>query len=349
DNAVALMGGRNIGDQYFQIDPDSQFADDDLFTVGPISQQLSATFDEFWNNGLSIPVDALYSDKRSKEALNVHRINLHDELTQMKEEGVGYLKRVATGEPFNGIISGRLPLVWAHAELVCDSPDKKKVESGEMVGRLMKREVAKATIAVQSELLMVSPYLVPGKEGMQIFKDLRKRNVRVRIITNSLESQTVLPAQAAYMNYRKAFLEDGIEVYEIRSLLGNTKGSGQTAEISRFGNYSLHGKLFVMDRKRLFIGSMNFDQRSMVLNTEIGVIIDSPELAQQVAARFEAMAQPANSYLVALRPDAEGNLNLVWRTKEGGKDVEYDKEPARSDWQRIEAHLFMLLPLEREL
>jgi putative cardiolipin synthase len=349
DNAIGLMGGRNIGDQYFQIDPESQFADDDLFTAGPITQQLSATFDEFWNNGLSIPVEALYGGKRSKEALNEHRINLHDEHSQMKEEGVGYVKRVATGEPFNGIISGRLPLVWAHAELVCDSPDKKKVESGEMVGRLMKREVAKATIAVQSELLMVSPYLVPGKEGMQIFTDLRKRNVRVRILTNSLESQTVLPAQAAYMNYRKAFLEDGIEVYEIRSLLGNTKGSGQTAAISRFGNYSLHGKLFVLDRKRLFIGSMNFDQRSMVLNTEIGVIIDSPELAQQVAARFEAMAQPANSYMVALRPDGEGNSNLVWRTKEGGKDVEYDKEPARSDWQRIEGHLFMLLPLEREL
>ena len=209
------------------------------------------------------------------------------------------------------MISGRLPLVWAHAQVVYDSPDKKKVENGAMVGRLMERAVANATREVQSELLMVTPYLIPGKEGMQLFKDLRQRNVRVRILTSSLESSTVLLAQAGYMHYRVPLLEDGVELYEIRSLLGNTRGSGQTAAISRFGNYSLHAKLFVFDRKRLFIGSMNFDQRSMHLNTEIGLIIDSPELAQQIAARFEAMVQPANSYMLALRPNAAGERQ-VW-------------------------------------
>ena len=232
-----------------------------------------------------------------------HREVLNEQTRQSKSDGIDYVKRVATGEPFNGMLSGRLPLVWAHAQVVYDSPDKKKVENGAMVGRLMERAVANATRAVQSELLMVTPYLIPGKEGMQLFKDLRQRNVRVRILTSSLESSTVLLAQAGYMHYRLPLLEDGVELYEIRSLLGNTRGSGQTAAISRFGNYSLHAKLFVFDRKRLFIGSMNFDQRSMHLNTEIGLIIDSPELAQQVAARFEAMVQPANSYMLALRPN----------------------------------------------
>jgi cardiolipin synthase C len=218
------------------------------------------------------------------------------------------------------------------------------------VGRLMHRPVAKVTAAVQSELLMITPYLIPGKEGMRLFNDLRKRHVRIRILTSSLESSTVLLAQSGYMHYRVPLLEDGVELYEIRSLLGNTKGSGETKAISRYGNYSLHAKLFVFDRQKLFIGSMNFDQRSMHLNTEVGLIIDSPELAQQIAARFEAMVQPANSYSLALRAtEAGGAPGLVWRTQEGGKAVEYDTEPARSDWQRLKVNFLSLLPLDKEL
>ncbi|MDD5177203.1 MAG: phospholipase D family protein [Sterolibacterium sp.] len=350
DNAVALIGGRNIGDQYFQIDPESQFADDDVFAAGPIAKQLSTTFDEFWNNALSIPAEALTAGKSSHAALNEHRQELKEQSRQLKADGPDYVRRVASGEPFGGMISGRLPLVWAHAQLICDSPDKKKVENGAMLGRLMHRAVANAASAVQSELLMVTPYLIPGDEGMQLFRDLRQRNVRVRILTNSLESSTVLLGQAGYMHYRVPLLENGVELYEIRSRLGNARGSGQTAAISRYGNYSLHAKLFVFDRQRLFIGSMNFDQRSMHLNTEIGLIIDSPALAQQVAARFEAMVQPANSYMLALRPnDAGGSPSLVWCTQEDAKAVEYDTEPARSDWQRFKANVLTLLPMDKEL
>lgn len=350
DNAIALIGGRNIGDQYFQIAPESQFADDDIFAAGPIVQQLSATFDEYWNSALSIPTQALSSKQSSHATLTEHREVSKEQSQQLKADRFDYAKRVATGEPFNGIISGRLPLIWAHAQLVYDSPDKKKVASGAMVGRLMQRPVANATAAVQSELLMVTPFLIPGKEGMQLFKDLRKRNVRVRILTSSLESSMVLLAQSGYMRYRVPLLEEGVELYEIRSLLGNARGSGQTTAISRYGNYSLHAKLFVFDRQRLFIGSMNFDQRSMHLNTEIGLIIDSPELAQQIASRFEAMVQPANSYMLALRPnDAGGSPKLVWHTQEDGKAVEYETEPARSGWQRIEVNILSLLPLDREL
>jgi putative cardiolipin synthase len=350
DNAIALIGGRNIGDQYFQIDPDAQFADDDVFVAGPIATQLSATFDEFWNNALSIPAEALSSEKSSPSALVQHREELNVQRRELKAAGIDYITRIATGEPFNGIVSGRLPLIWAHAELISDSPDKKQVESGAMVGRLMHRAVASATAKVQSELLMVTPYLIPGTEGMQLFEDLRHRNVRVRILTNSLESSTVLLAQAGYMNYRVPLLENGVELYEIRSLLGNTRGSGQTAAVSRYGNYSLHAKLFVFDRQKLFIGSMNFDQRSMHLNTEVGLIIHSPELAQQIAARFEAMVQPVNCYRLVLRPnDAGGTRSVVWRTQEDAQAIEYDREPARSGWQRFKVNVLSLLPLDSEL
>jgi cardiolipin synthase C len=196
--------------------------------------------------------------------------------------------------------------------------------------------------------LMVTPYLIPGKEGMQLFEGLRRRGVRVRILTSSLESSRVILAQSGYMHYRVPLLERGVELHEIRALLGNTRGSGQTAEISRHGNYSLHAKLFVFDRQRLFIGSMNYDQRSMHLNTEVGLIIDSPLLAQQLAARFEAMVQPVNAYALALRA-RDGAPELVWKSVENGTAVEYLHEPARTGWQRFEVNILSLLPLDAEL
>ncbi len=350
DNAIALIGGRNIGDQYFQIDPDSQFADDDLFVFGPVVHTLSGTFDEYWNCKLAIPAQALAGGKGSRAELVEHRQALRSEAQQSKTDGVDYLTGLASGEPLAGIMAGRLPLFWAHSEVVCDSPNKRDVEAGDMVGRLMHRSVATAMRKTQSELLMVTPYLVPGQEGMQLIKDLRQSSVRVRILTNSLESSTEILAQAVYMRYRGPLLEAGVELYEVRSLLGNTQGSGQTNAISRYGNYSLHAKMFVFDRKKVFLGSMNFDQRSLHLNTEIGLLIESVELAQQIAGRFDAMVQPANSYQPVPEPAIKDRAaGLAWRTSEGDTPVEYRTEPARSSLQRFEAHLLSWLPIDHEL
>jgi putative cardiolipin synthase len=350
DNSISLVGGRNVGDQYFQIDPESQFADDDVFAAGPVVKQLSATFDEFWNCALAIPARGLTKGKTSDAALAKFRESLAEQRAQIKAGGMDYASRISSGEPFASILSGKLPLIWARAQLVYDSPDKKSVDKGEIIGKLMHKPVAAAVAAVQSELLMITPYLIPGDEGMQLFADLRKRNVTVRVLTSSLESSTVLLAQSGYMRYRVPLLEMGVGLYEVRSLLGNSRGSGQTAHISRFGNYSLHAKLFVLDRQRLFVGSMNFDQRSMHLNTEIGLIIDSPELAQQAATRFAAMVSPPNSYEVLLHPRPAGQSpQLVWRTQEGDQRVEYDREPARNNAQRLEVKLLSVVAIDKEL
>jgi putative cardiolipin synthase len=350
DSAVALVGGRNIGDEYFQIDPEAQLGDDDVFAAGPIVRQLSASFDEFWKSALTIPIEALPGGKPTDQDLISYRQKLEQHRHQLKEDGVEYARRIATGEPLASIVSGKLPLVWAHAQLIYDTPEKRKVEKGEMVGKLMHRAVAAAAAQCDSELMMISPYFIPGDDGMKLFTDLRARNVRVRILTNSLVANNVLAAQAGYMPYRVPLLQAGVELYEIRALLGSTSGSGQSKAISSYGNYSLHAKFLVFDRKKVYIGSMNFDQRSETLNTEIGLIIDSPELAQQTAARIEGLIQPANSYAVALRPGGAGrDAQLVWRTAEDGKPVEYDKEPARSEKQRLEVKLLSLLPLDREL
>jgi cardiolipin synthase C len=354
DNAAALVGGRNIGNEYFQMDPETQVADDDVFAAGPIAAQLSATFDEFWNSEFAIPAEAFGGKHGEARKLQDHRDKESggpaQQLQTLPTQGIDYVARIATGEPFAGMISGRLPLVWAHAQVVCDSPDKKNVESGARAGRLMLRPVAAAASAVQVELLMVTPYFIPADEELQILKELRGRGARVRVLTNSLESSEELAAISGYQRFRVPLLEDGVELYEVRSLLGNTHGSGQTAAISKFGNYSLHAKLFVFDRRQVFVGSMNFDQRSKRLNTEVGLIIDSPELAAQTAARFDAMTQPANSYVLSLAPgSASGQPRLVWNTLEDGKPVEYTREPARSEWQRMKVGFLSMLPLDAEL
>jgi putative cardiolipin synthase len=197
---------------------------------------------------------------------------------------------------------------------------------------------------------MITPYFVPAHDELQALTDLRQHQARVRVLTNSLESTADLVAQAGYVQYRAPLLKEGVELYEIRSLLGNPRGSGQTAAISRFGNYSLHAKLFVFDRQKVFMGSMNYDQRSKRINTEVGLIIDSAELAQQTVVRFEAMAQPENAYVLALRPGgAPRPARLAWDTREDGKAVEYTREPARSAWQRLKLKLLSLLPIDREL
>jgi putative cardiolipin synthase len=350
DNQVALIGGRNIGNPYFQIDPASQFADDDVFAAGPIAAELSATFDQYWNSAFTIPAQALGGGKRPVAARADPRVRAGEQLVPLGSGGSDYITRIATGEPVAGILSGTLPLVWAHVRVVCDSPDKKHVASGALSGRLMTQSVADAAGAVQSELLMVTPYFIPAPEDRQLLMDLRQRSVRVRILTNSLESTADLSAQSGYIHNRAPMLEHGVELNEIRAQLGNARGSGQTAKVSRHGNYGLHAKLMVFDRKTLFIGSMNYDQRSKYLNTEVGLLIDSPILAQQTVERFEAMTQLENSYSLALLPASPGSSSrLAWTTREAGKTVTYTREPARSGWQRLEMKFLSLLPLDREL
>jgi putative cardiolipin synthase len=354
DNSVALIGGRNIGNEYFQMDPEGQVADDDVLGAGPVAMQLSKTFDEYWNSSFAIPVEALGRHGGTAAQLEKRRQQVREDpgqsLAPLQTGGIDYLARIEGGEPYAGMLSALLPLVWTHAQVVCDSPDKKSVESGARAGRLMSRPVAAVASAARTELLMVMPYFVPADAEMQILKDLRVRDVKVRVLTTSLEASTELAAQSGYQRFRVPLLQDGVELYEVRSLLGNTKGSGQTVAVSRHGNYSLHAKLFVFDRRQLLVGSMNFDQRSKRLNTEIGLIIDSPELAQQTASRFDAMVQPANSYALALVPSTTGaRPQLVWKTLEDGRPVEYTREPARSAWQRLKVWFLSLLPMDDEL
>ena len=372
DNAVAIIGGRNIGDQYFQIDPESQFGDDDVVVAGPIVPRLSAVFDQFWNGDLAMPAPAVDKQHTSDKALSTFLAMLAKDGDQVgvKHAAItpgAVIKPVAATapatatapnaerppgadrQPFLDIVSGRVPLIWSPMKLVYDSPDKKDVDQGNSPGRLIYKAMSDQASEVRTELLMVTPYFIPSPDESRLLTEERGRNVRVRILTNSLAAAPSLEAYSGYIHYRVGLLQEGVELYEVRALLGNTRGSGQTKAISQHGNYGLHAKLFVFDRKVAFIGSMNFDQRSKHLNTEIGLLISSPELSNELAARFESLTQLDNAYTVTLGEGTAGKPQLVWKTREDGKVVEYRKDPARDGWQRLKVKFLSVMPLDKEL
>lgn len=349
DNGLALIGGRNIGDQYFQIDPESQFGDDDVAVVGPMVQRLSGVFDEFWNTPLAIPIKALDKRHTTESALAAYRQSLgqRKELTSFQSD---LSKRLSICQPLTEITTDPTSLSWAAAELIYDSPDKRAVVDDTTRGSLIATPMYDRMGRVNSELFMITPYFVPSPEEESLLKQVRGKDVRVSVLTNSLQAAPNLAAHSGYAQYRPMLLKEGIELHEIRARVENTKGTGQPRGISKYGNYSLHAKLYVFDRQSVFVGSMNFDQRSQNLNTEIGLIIDSPLIATAAATRFASLTQLKEAYSVLLANQGDRRQeHLIWKAEENGIVTVQSTEPARSQWQRFKVKLLSWLPLDREL
>jgi putative cardiolipin synthase len=346
DNAIAVTGGRNVGDEYFDMGDAPQFGDYDVLAMGPIVRDLSKSFDAYWNSALSIPVRALFGEPPNGEKL----ADVKQQLAENKEAAqLGDEERaIRSGQPLAGLLAND-GLVWARGELLVDSPDKASVEGGDGVGTLFRRRLLQATAEVKDELLIVSPYFVPGEQGKALLEKLRARGVRIRVLTNSLLSTDVPVVHAGYRNYRVPLLEAGVELYEVKPLPGKPQPHGGLLKTPSSGQFSLHAKAFVFDRKRIFVGSANFDRRSLHLNTEIGLMIDSPVLAQQVRTRFDTIANPANSFVLALDKDASGERRLVWNSVKDAKPVVYDSEPGDDRWRELKVDLYALLPLEDQL
>ena len=339
DNAIALTGGRNIGNQYFQVSPDSQFADDEVFVIGPMAQQLSNEFDKFWNSDMTVPAHALGGLPTYRPPASIPVIPGSSD----------YLARIASGEPYQDLLSGTEPLTWTDAKLIYDSPDKRLIEQRQERGRLMSQAVEQEIGQAREEALLVSPYFVPSAHELSLLQTQAGRNINVKVLTNSLEAAPSLAAQSGYDKLREQLVRSGIKLYEVRARLDNVRGSGQSRKVSKYGNYALHAKLYVFDRRRCFIGSWNYDQRSLKINTEMGLLIDNATLAADVARRFDAMTAPGAAYRVLLESDSKDKPRLVWETQINNQPVRLFKEPSRGWWQMTREKLLALAPLEPEL
>jgi len=259
-----------------------------------------------------------------------------------------YVRALPARDVLGDVLSGKKPLVWAQATLAYDPPDKAKAERDGQESRLMWQRVAEAVEGAQRELIVVTPYLVPGEAELALIRRLRERGVRVRVLTNSLASTDMPIVHAGYLRYRTPLLESGCELYEVRTVPGQPEAHG-LVKSGASGQFGLHAKVFVVDRQRVFVGSMNFDQRSFDINTEIGLIIDSPQIAAEITARFEAIAQPANSYKLVLDRTGGRSGTIEWVTEVDGKQVRFDAEPDVDGGRLALVEMLSLLPIERLL
>ena len=342
DNAVALIGGRNIGDAYFEAPGPIDFQDLDVVAAGPIVRSLSASFDDYWNSKYAVPVQALMLHPPGAEDVREARAKLAAARDANRDTTYGRAERMS--RLGRDVADGRFAATWAHARVLADSPRKVDPLRDDDGTRRIADELLPALAAVKQELLIVSPYVVPDDEAMSAIRAAARRGARVRILTNSLATTDMPLAHAGYAAARDALLDAGVELYELKPL-ATPFTRGRSHAPSSGSRTALHAKAEVLDRRYVFLTSMNLDQRSINLNTEVGLWIDSPELAREITRRFDEAVRPHNSYHVVRTPDGR----LAWLTERDGRARRYDDEPDTTPAQRLRARLAHLLPIEGEL
>jgi len=335
DNRVAVVGGRNVGLEYFDAAESTNFRDLDLLLFGPAVAQASAIFDEFWNSDAVVPIAALTDEDARR---------LDSVLAQIAQEARSraarvYLDKVDASPTVRAYLSQELTPFWSPNLRVLSDPPLKWKADVRTEGLAM--ELADKVLQARQKALLVSPYFVPGDEGVEMFGRLvAQRGVHVGIVTNSLAANDVVAVHGGYAKYRKALLRSGVKLYE-------TRPQRALAESSLFGSSgaSLHTKAFVVDDRLGFIGSFNFDPRSVDLNTEMGVLFDDPALGAAMREEYLRLAGPDKSYWVYL--DANGRLR--WLDRATDPPQVFDTEPESTRWQRALARLVRWLPIESQL
>ena len=335
DNALALIGGRNIGNHYFDVADDANFRDLDIAAGGPVVPEISSVFDRFWNGKWSYPIGALL-DRTYTEAdmrATVAKLREHmalDDYPHPLDQDVATLK-----SELRGLFDD---FIWAPGQIVWDDPDSLEREgaTSEMIEALVRR-----LDRVDEELLIESAYFVMRGPGVEKLAGLVDNGVRVRVLTNSLASNDVLAAHAGYAERRDDLLAGGVELHELRPYPGPV----QKEIVAGTSKAALHTKAIVFDRKDVFIGSLNLDPRSLDINTEAGLYVESPELAQQVIAYMDEGVTPENSYRVLLDEDGD----LYWITEVDSQEVRYSKDPESTGMQRFTSGFIEILPVEGQL
>jgi putative cardiolipin synthase len=342
DNVVAIVGGRNIGDAYFDASQETNFSDLDVVAIGAVVAEASRAFDEYWNSDAAYPVKA-FKDAHATEA---DLENLRGELKQHARHFAesDYAQAALEQLPNGPTADRRGEWFWGSGELVADRPEKIEAKKGEPAFR-MGPKVRAILDAAQKQVVLISPYLVPGEGGTEYLTGLAKRGVDVEGLTNSLASTDEPVAHAGYVHYRANLLKGGVRLYEMRPANGSDQPP--TAYGTSAGGVSLHAKAIVVDDRYVFVGSMNIDQRSRLLNTEMGVIVDCPPLAQAVVDFFRKATAPDSAFQVRLGDGADGKAGqLQWVSENNGVQVVANTEPGATPARKLEVDLFRLLPIE---
>ncbi len=344
DNIVTIVGGRNIGNEYYDADPTLEFADLDVMAIGDVVNEVSKSFDAYRSSSLAYPATTIIKQRPSPEELQKLEEGL---MAFMQEQQTSnYMTALLNSELSQKIRDHELTYFWGDATVVVDHAEKLSTSRDANELHLV-TQLAPYFENIEKELMIISPYFVPGDEGVAFFKSLTDKGVRVKILTNSLSSNDVGVVHAGYSNYRKALLRNGVELYEMNKRLTRAQRK-QKKGVDSSSKASLHAKVFVLDRKQVFIGSLNLDPRSFYENSEIGLVIDSTEIAQDMAKEFDADID-RHSFTLELRQDEDGHEELLWHGYEDDRPVTFDVDPYTGFWRRFGVGLMSLLPIESQL
>lgn len=326
DGAAAIIGGRNIGDAYFEIGEQFYF-DMDVFAAGQIVPETATAFDSYWNSGSVFPLERIIAGPGDMAGFMARL----ETLTSHSEAGDLIAGLESTVESY---VDG-VDLEWTQVQLVVDDPVKGEGTASR--DQLMLTRLGAILGDVQSRLDLVSAYFIPGKLGTRWFTDLAGRGVEVNILTNAMNTTDVLLVHAGYTRYRRALLEGGVRLFELKLRSGMESESDLQIKPLGLSGGSLHAKTFAVDDRRIFIGSFNFDPRSAMLNTEMGFLIDSPDMATSIREGFDGTLASV-SYQPALTPEG----NMIWRE---GETI-YQQEPGTSWFKQMAIAMIGVLPVE---
>lgn len=338
DNTVTIVGGRNVGDEYFGATDQVLFADLDVIAVGQVAHDVSTDFDLYWASPLSYPIDQIVSLPAHK---TIEQLDFSEHLNKNRERADEYLRIQDESNLIQNLTEDKLELEWVKTEMVSDDPSKALGEASPE--QLLTYQLQYAVGEPEFRLDLISPYFVPTQAGVQGFAELASNpNLTIRILTNSYEATDVSVVHAGYMKRRKALLQSGLELYELKH-----QSSGHLQKIGKntFGSSgsSLHAKTFSIDEKRVFIGSFNFDPRSANLNTELGFVIYSPKLAKEVSGLFDKQI-PYESYQVVL--NEQNKTHWIEREQQNSVPQVYHTEPSTGFFSRWWLWFLSKLPIE---
>ena len=361
DSTISIVGGRNIGDEYFAATDGVLFADLDVVAAGSVVKEIAADFDRYWNSPSAYSTSSLLPAMPQQATDKVYE-GLRTDV--QRPESQAYAEAVHNSRFSTDLLAGNLPMQWAETSLVSDDPAKVLREAAHK--DLMLSQLTPVIGEPHQLLEVVSPYFVPTQAGVDAFGKLRQQGIRVRILTNSLEATDVAAVHAGYEKYRKPLLKTGVELYEMRSQIElrpkpapsastpqlprrNTpspaalSGSGANSTPGSSGA-SLHAKTFAIDGQRLFVGSFNFDPRSAVINTEMGVVIKDPELSQQISQNLDKHL-PQMAYKVEL--DENNRLTWTGQNPQAPHEIQrFDTDPGTSWFKRLMVRIMSWLPIE---
>jgi putative cardiolipin synthase len=335
DNQATIIGGRNIGDKYFDATEGTAFVDLDVGAVGPIVQEVSRDFDRYWASASSYPIERLLPPA---DPGLLAELAGKASLIEREPAARAYVDALNESAFVRDLIEGLLSIEWAATRMVSDDPGKGLGLNDSETS--LPHQLHRIIGAPERNVDIVSAYFVPTKAGVEALATLAGNGVQIRILTNSLEATDVAIVHAGYAKRRKDLLEAGIKLYELQRVSPTVE---RNRSARRFGSSSasLHAKTFSVDAARVFVGSFNFDPRSARLNTELGFVIDNPELARRIGDAFNDRIQ-AESYEICLSDSGDVN----WIERRDGKVIRHETEPGAGFWKRTGIWFLSLLPIE---